>query len=539
MDTAVDHLPDDASSLKKIIADQQQQIGDQGRRIGHQESQLGDQAQRIVSQEQRIAVLEEYIRLQRHRQFGASSEKSPGQAELFDEAELLGEEDEATTDVEPSEQSAPSRSNRKPRGRKPLPPQLPRIRIEHDLPDIQKTCACGCQRTLIGEETSEQLDIIPAKVRVLVHVRKKYACKQCEAGVQLAPLPPQPIPKSNASAGLLAHVAVAKYQDALPLYRQEQVLKRAGVELGRNTLAGWMLKCGKLIQPLLNLLDEQLLAGPIIHCDETTVQVLKEQGKSPQSKSYMWVRVSGLPTKKIILYDYASSRSGKVAVDLLADYQGYLQTDDYAGYHALGNTSDIIHLGCWAHARRKFVEAQKAAIPKGKKAKAGKADMALGYIGKLYGIERQLKDASPDRRRQVRQEDSRAVLEQLRAWLDKTLHQVLPKGALGKALGYLDRNWDKLTVYIDDGRLSIDNNTAENAIRPFVIGRKNWLFSDTERGAKASAALYGLIETAKANGLEPYAYLQRVFERLPAAQSLEEVEALLPWNLNADANTVA
>ena len=165
--------------------------------------------------------------------------------------------------------------------------------------------------------------------------------------------------------------------------------------------------------------------------------------------------------------------------------------------------------------------------------------MALGYIGKLYGIERQLKDASPDRRRQVRQEDSRAVLEQLRAWLDKTLHQVLPKGALGKALGYLDRNWDKLTVYVDDGRLSIDNNTAENAIRPFVIGRKNWLFSDTERGAKASAALYGLIETAKANGLEPYAYLQRVFEQLPAAQSLEEVESLLPWNLNADANTAA
>jgi hypothetical protein len=250
----------------------------------------------------------------------------------------------------------------------------------------------------------------------------------------------------------------------------------------------------------------------------------------------MWVRVSGLPTKKIILYDYASSRSGKIAEDLLADYQGYLQTDDYAGYHALGNAPDITHLGCWAHARRKFIEAQKAA-PKGKKAKAGKADVALSYIGKLYGIERQVKDASPDRRRQVRQEDSRAVLEQLRVWLDKTLHQVLPKGALGKALGYLDRNWDKLTVYVDDGRLSIDNNTAENAIRPFVIGRKNWLFSDTERGAKASAALYGLIETAKANGLEPYAYLQRVFERLPAAQSVEDVEALLPWNLEAEATT--
>ncbi len=546
MDTAVDHLPDDAFSLKKIIADQQsklidqqQCIGDQQLQIGDQEQRIGSQGKRIDTQEQRIAVLEEYIRLQRHRQFGASSEKAPGQAELFDEAELLGEEDEAPADAGPAEHAAPSTAGRKPRGRRPLPPQLPRIRIEHDLPDAQKTCACGCQRTLIGEETSEQLDIIPAKVQVLVHVRKKYACKACEAGVQLASLPPQPIPKSNASAGLLAHVAVAKYQDALPLYRQEQVLKRAGVELGRNTLAGWMLKCGELIQPLLNLLDEQLLSNPIIHCDETTVQVLKEQGKSPQSKSYMWVRVSGLPTKKIILYDYASSRSGKIAVDLMADYQGYLQTDDYAGYHALGNAPDITHLGCWAHARRKFIEAQKAAAPKGRKAKAGKADMALSYIGKLYGIERQLKDALPETRLRVRQGESRAVLEQLRAWLDKALHQVLPKGALGKALGYLDRNWDKLTVYVEDGRLSIDNNTAENAIRPFVIGRKNWLFSDTERGARASAALYSLIETAKANGLEPYAYLQRVFERLPATQNVEQVEALLPWNLEAETTAVA
>lgn len=534
MKTAVEPLPNNASALKKIIADQQLKLIDRDRRIDTQAQQIGSQEQRITTQQQRIAILEEYIRLQRHRQFGASSEKAPGQAELFDEAELLGEQDEIATEVESAEQPTAPPSNKKPRGRKPLPAHLPRIRIEHDLSDAQKACACGCQRTLIGEQTSEQLDIIPATVRVLVHVRKKYACKACQDGVQLAPLPPQPIPKSNASAGLLAHVAIAKYQDALPLYRQEQVLARAGVELGRNTLAGWMLKCGDLIQPLLDRLDEHLLCGPIIHCDETTVQVLKEQGKSPQSKSYMWVRVSGLPSKKIILYDYASSRSGKVAEDLLSDYRGYLQTDDYAGYHALGKSPDITHFGCWAHARRKFVEAQKAALPKGKSAKAGKADIALSHIGKLYGIERQLKDASPDTRLQVRQQDSRLILDQLRTWLDKTLHRALPKGALGKALGYLDRNWDKLTVYIEDGRLSIDNNTAENAIRPFVIGRKNWLFSDTERGARASAALYGLIETAKANGREPYDYLQHVFTRLPAAQTVEEVEALLPWNLEAE-----
>ncbi|MEJ1335802.1 MAG: IS66 family transposase [Candidatus Sedimenticola sp. (ex Thyasira tokunagai)] len=513
MNAAVKNLPNDASSLKEIIAEQQLKLS---------------------SQEQRIALLEEFIRLQRHRQFGTSSEKASGQAELFDEAELLGEEDEPPAAEEISGRGAPADTNKKIRGRKPLPPGLPRIRIEYDLPEAEKTCSCGCQRTLIGEEASEQLDIIPAKVRVLVHVRKKYACKACEEGVQIAPLPPQPIPKSNASAGLLAHVAVAKYQDALPLYRQEQILKRTGVELGRNTLAGWMLKCGTLVQPLLNLLNDQLLSGPVIHCDETPIQVLKEVDKTPQSKSYMWVRVSGLPDKKIVLYGYASSRSGKVAEELLEGFEGYLQTDDYAGYHALGKTEAVTHLGCWAHARRKFVDAQKVAAPKGKKPKAGKADMALSYIGKLYGIERRIKGEPADVRKQVRHEESRVVLGQLRVWLDKTLHQVLPKGALGKALGYMDKNWNKLTVYPEEGYLSIDNNMAENAIRPFVIGRKNWLFSDTDRGAKASAALYSLIETAKANGLEPYAYLQRIFKELPAAQSLEEIEALLPWNFDGE-----
>ncbi|WP_321528838.1 IS66 family transposase [Sedimenticola selenatireducens] len=520
MKAAVGNLPDDVGALKKIIAEQQ--------------LMLSNQTQKISRKERRIALLEEYIRLQRHRQFGTRSEKVSEQAELFDEAELLCEESEAPADEVPASQSRPSTAKQKPRGRKPLPSELPRIRIEHDLPEAEKTCPCGCQRTLIGEEASEQLDIIPAQVRVLVHVRKKYACQTCEAGVQLAPLPPQPIPKSNASAGLLAHVAIAKYQDALPLYRQEQILQRSGITLGRNTLAGWMLKCGTLVQPLLNLLNDQLLSGPIIHCDETPVQVLKEEGRLPQSKSYMWVRVSGPPDKKIVLYDYASSRSGSVAEQLLDGFEGYLQTDDYAGYHALGKTQGITPLGCWAHARRKFIEAQKAAAPQGKKPKAGKADMALSHISKLYDIERRIKDEPPKVRQQVRQQESVAVLEQLRVWLDKTLHHVLPKGALGKALGYLDKNWDKLTVYTKDGRLSIDNNVAENAIRPFVIGRKNWLFSDTDRGAKASAALYSLIETAKTNGQEPYGYLKRIFKELPATQSLDEIEALLPWNLNGD-----
>jgi transposase len=511
MDTATKNRPDEACSLQDIVA---------------------KQAREIRRQQQRITVLEEYIRLQHHRQFGRSSEKAPGQGELFDEAELLAEEGALPAEEESISEKGPSKPDQKSRGRKPLPVELPRIRVEHDLTEAEKTCPCGGQRTLIGEETSEQLDIIPAKIQVLVQVRKKYACKHCEEGIQLAPLPPQPIPKSNASAGLLAHIAIAKYQDALPLYRQEQILKRSGIELGRNTLAGWMLKCGVLVQPLINLLNDHCLSGDILQGDETPVQVLKEPGKSAQSQSYMWIRRGGLPDQKVVLYDYASSRSGRVAKQLFDGFRGYLQTDDYAGYHALGKTADITPLGCWAHARRKFVEAQKVATPKGKKVKAGKAEMALNYIGKLYGIERKIKEEAPDVRYQIRQQESLPVLEQLRTWLDKTLHSVLPKGALGKALGYLSKNWNKLTVYIEDGRLSIDNNAAENAIRPFVIGRKNWLFSDTPKGANASAALYSLIETAKANELEPYAYLQRVFKELPAAQSLEDIEALLPWNFD-------
>lgn len=491
----------------------------------------------IHHQQHRINQLEEFIRLQKHRQFGASSEKSPDQGELFDEAEELiqadeDEEDQSDCDEEIHAESITTQSQPKKSGRKPLPAELPRLRIEHDLPESDKTCECGCQLTLIGEESSEQLDIIPAKIQVLVHVRKKYGCKQCEETIKLSLLPPQPIPKSMASPGLLAYIATAKYQDGLPLYRQEAIFKRMGIELGRNSQARWMIKSGEGLQPLWNLLQDQLLSGPYIHGDETPVQVLKEPDKTAQSRSYMWVRVSGLADKKVILFDYAPGRGGNIAQQLFAGYKGHLQTDDYAGYNAVCAENGISQLGCWAHARRKFIEAQKALkTPKGQKAKNGKADVALNLIGTLYGIERTIKDKSVEERYQARQRESLPVLKKLRSWLDKTLQHALPKGLLGKALGYLDKNWNKLNLYTQAGYLNIDNNPAENAIRPFVIGRKNWLFSDTPKGAKASAMLYSIIETAKANSLEPFNYLSHVFKMLPAAKNLEEIEALLPWNV--------
>lgn len=498
--------------------------------IEEHQALLSEKDSLIAEQAKRIALLEETVRLQQQKRFGRSSEKSsPDQQEMFNEAELadaaeqvLSEQASAST---PSAKTA-APVNKKP-GRKPLPGDLPRIRIEHDVPEAERHCPCGCQRTLIGEDTSEQLDIIPAKVQVIVNVRKKYACKACEGKIITAALLPQPIPKSNASPGLLAHVAISKFQDALPLYRQEAILQRSGIELGRNTLARWMIKSGELIQPLINLLEERLLSHPVMHCDETSVQVLKEPGKEATSKSYMWVQVGGPPTQPIRLFHYAASRSSHVARDLMAGYQGYLQTDDYAGYNSIVVENGITQLGCWAHARRKFIDAQKAGS---KNKKAGKAEMAISFIRKLYAVEKQIAEQPPEDKHQARQQQAKPVLEELRAWLDKTLHSTLPKGLLGKALCYLDKNWDKLTVYIEDGRLNIDNNPAENAIRPFVVGRKNWLFSATVPGAKASANLYGLIETAKANNVDPYGYLRHVFKELPRAQTVEQIEQLLPWN---------
>lgn len=313
----------------------------------------------VDKQAAKIAALQEELRLALHKRFSASSEKaSPDQLNLFNEAEVTAATpttDDLTTTVPEHE--------RKTRGRKPLPDHLPRTRIEHDIPDADKLCACGCQKTRIGEATSEQLDIIPAKIQVLQNVRFKYACRACEGTdddgptVVTAAMPPQPIPKSNASSGLLAYIGVAKFVDGMPLYRLEARFKRIGVEIPRNTLAGWMIRCGALIVPLINLMQKRLLDHDIIQMDETTVQVLKEKGRAPQSQSYMWVRRGGPPDQTVILFDYDPSRGGKVPVRLLESFRGILQTDGYEGYAAVTRGNDIAWIGCLAHARRKFDEA--------------------------------------------------------------------------------------------------------------------------------------------------------------------------------------
>ena len=313
--------------------------------------------------------------------------------------------------------------------------------------------------------------------------------------------------------------------------------KRIGVELSRATMANWAIKVAERCNPLLSLLQTQILSGPLVQIDETTVQVLKEPGRENTAKSYMWVFRGGPPEKPTLIFQYHPTRSGQVPLDYLRDYKGYIQTDGYSGYNALGQKKGIIHVGCWAHARRKFIEVQNAAKNiKNCKGKTGSADVALSYIRKLYSIESRAKtlDYTPEQIYQERQDKARPILDNFKNWLDKRFLQTPPKGLLGKAIAYTLNEWEKLVRYLDDGFLKPDNNLAENAIRPFVVGRKNWLFSGSPKGAEASAALYSLIETAKANGLEPYLYLRYLFELLPSVQTTDAYKALLPQYINRD-----
>ena len=524
-------LPDDIAALKALL--QAQQVAHE---LTMNSAIAAANAIKREAQDYVQRMLEQLV-LARHRLFGASSEQHSGQSRLFDEAEVLAQATTEAQDIAPIPAQTPAsedgndKSKMKPaRGkRSPLPAELKRVDVMHEVPEDERTCPCGTPMVEIGQEISEQLDIVPMQIRVLRHIRKRYGCPSSLHAPVTAALPLQPLPKSNASADFLAMLLTVKFVDGLPLARFEYVLDRHGVPVPRQTLARWVIGAGRLLQPLHNLLRDTLTDGPFLHVDETVVQVLKEDGKTPTSTSYMWVQTGGPPDKPVVLYDYDPSRSGQVPVRLLEGYRGYLMTDGYDGYNAVAAMDGIEHLACWAHVRRRFVEAARVQ-PKGKR---GLADEAVALIGTLYGIERDHKDADDAGRFLARQLHSLPAIEALHAWLEKTQPEVTPKSALGTALAYLQKYWTRLVRYTERGDLPIDNNRCENAIRPFVVGRKAWLFSDTPAGATASAVIYSLVQTAKANGLEPYAWLRRVMRDLPKAKTVDEVEALLPWNLKA------
>ncbi len=493
---------------------------------------LLEAAQGREKEKQRADRLAEQNAWLKRQIFGRSSEKTPkdevnpDQHHLFNEAEIVSEllptANESVT--------IPAHIRKK-KGRKRIPADLPRVDIIHDLPEHEKICGNdGTFLKRIGEITSEQLDYIPAKLRVLRHIRYKYACGCCGETMKTADKPNTLLPKSLATPSLLAHITTAKYVDGLPLHRQERQFARLGIELNRATMASWMIKIGGThVQPLINLLNDECRNSRLLHMDETRVQVLKSH-KAPSADHWVWVRATGATDRCVVLFDYDASRAKNVAQRLLEGFQGILVSDGYKGYDSIAKAQGLVHAGCLAHARRKFHDAKKSAGHDDSRAK-----VALDYIGQLYALERKLREAQPPPGDQAildfREKHALPVLQAFRAWLDDMALKVPPNNDLGRAVLYTLGQWCKLSTFLDHACVPLDNNRAEGCIRPFVIGRRNWVFCDTQNGATASANLYSLVESAKANGLEPHAYLTRVYSRLPLATCVEDFEALLPWNI--------
>ena len=497
-----------------------------------------------------IDYYQEVIRLLKHQRFAPKSEVFPsGQGTLFNEAEMLAlvpnEDDVPTTGEDEKKGGKKKRGNPV---RKSLPDNLPVEERIIDLPESEKICPHGVLRKLIGAEILEQLGIKPMQFFKIIIKRLKYAICDCElclaasvspsaeqpaATIVTAAAEPQPIPKSFASPGLLANIVVNKYADALPLYRQEGIFKRYGIDLPRATQASWMISCGKLVMPLINLAKEKLLLAPIIYADETRNQILKGTGKAATTKSYTWVFMrDDAEGPKIVIYEIGPSRGHEVPLKFLEDYAGYLHTDGYDVYETLADKMpDLKLIGDWVHARRKFHDVIKA-LPKDFKGEV-KAKTALNLIDELFRIEREMGEVTLDERKRIRQEQSKPIAEKLKDWADATGPYVPPKGLTGKAIAYMLARWRKLTIFLDNPMLRLDTNCVENAIRPFVIGRKNWLFSDTLAGAESSAALYSLLVMAREHGLNPISYMTAVFTELPKATTAEDVEKLLPWNWQA------
>jgi len=509
------NLPDDPGQLKKMLL-----------ALSEEHSSL---------KEEHSHLEEKYKSLQRQL-YGKKSEKlSPKdehQMRLFNETEEgSGEENEPARQAE--ETTEVKGHTRKKRGRKPLPAYIDREEVIHDLSEKEKACpCCGKERPVIGEVTSEELDIIPPKMIVNKHIRKKYGpcrCKEFEAKeipeIKTAAMPPRLIPQGIASAGLVAYTVTAKFCDALPFYRQSKIFERLDIELSRATLCNWTMLAAEKCQPLIELMIDEIRGGPVIRMDETSLQVLKEPGKKAESKSYMWVTMGYTAEEKpLLLYQYHPTRSGEVPDKFLKDYTGYLQTDGYAGYNKAAKNDSIIHVGCFAHARRYFEQAHNL----NKKSKIGLK--GLDYIQKIYAVESKLRKStlSPEKFIETRRKEVTPLLDAFHNWLQSQVDSVAPKSKAGQAVRYTLDEWNKLIKYVNHYLLTPDNNLTENAIRPFVLGRKNWLFSNTPRGAQSSAILYSLVESAKANGLEPYKYLRFIFEKLPLADSKDDFRALLP-----------
>lgn len=487
------------------------------------------QQKQIEMLKMELEVLKHNFGILQRAMFGSKSEKlSEEEIEqlslAFNEAEVYSVAEQKDLDLNLDDNEIDSAGkNHKKTGRKPLPKNLPRIQMIYDISADEKNCECGCQLSKIGEEISEQLDYVPARLQVIEHIRYKYACKGCEETVRCAAVPLKPIPKANATAGLLSHILISKFEDHLPLYRQSNMWERLGIDISRSTMSNWVMACGDLLNPLVELLRKDIVSKDYVASDETPLRVIN----STTDTSYMWVHIGGERERRAIVYDYNPNRSGACASEFLKGFKGYHQCDAYGGYNKLHSLEYIIWVACWAHARRKFYDIIKLVKT------AGVAHKIIHLIRKLYAIEREALDKKLSYKEmyKLRQEKAVPILAEIKEILEDYKDKVPPKSALGGAIAYSLNHWQGLNAYLLDGRIRIDNNDSERTIKPFAVGRKNWMFCVTTNGAKASANIYSIIQTCKANQINTYAYLRYVLQNIMTAKTEAELRALLPYNV--------
>lgn len=481
---------------------------------------------------------EENYRLQQHKLYGRSSEQTvhPDQQTLFNEAEVLDAVKPAVP--EPTVEEITYQRKKKQKGhREEMLKDLPIEVIEHKLPEDEQVCdVCGNDLHEMSVEITRELEIIPPQVKVIEHRRTVYSCDDCEKNeittpVITAPMPKRTLPGSIASAATIAYVMIQKYLFGMPLYRQEQSWKQLDVEISRQTMANWLiLASSRWLSIIFERMHQLLLQRDIIHADETGLQVLHEPGRAADSESYMWLFRTGRDGPHIALFEYQPTRARKHPEKFLKGFKGYLCTDGYQSYEGL---QDIINVACLAHARRKWDEALKS-LPKVAKDKPCAAKEGLDFCNRLYKVEHEFKDATTDERYEGRLLKSKPILDEFYKWLKQQRPRVTPKSATGKAITYCLNQWEKLNGYLLDGRLYCDNNISERTIKGFVISRKNFLFCNTPSGATASAMIYSIIETSKANNLKPFEYMTYLLKTLPNVDVKDQrmLDSLMPWSVD-------
>lgn len=546
-------LPDDVEELKSIIesisSTYEYSIGLKEEELAKERIKNERAAFELNEVLQKYEKLEDKYNYLQKLFFGRRSEKlrveDELQGRLFNETETFGEESGADSSTEKvSDESAITvieQHTRRKAGRKPIPSCIPRKEIIHDLSEEEKKCeCCGESRPVIGKEETEELDYIPAKVQVLKHIRPKYGPCSCEefiyAGkpeIICAPSPSRMLPGSIASEGLLAYVFTSKFCDALPFYRLSKMFQRIDVDISRATMCNWQITCFEKMTMFFEVFAETLKSGEFIRMDETTVQVLHEENRAPESKSYMWVAI-GYPARghPLVQYEYHPSRSGDIPLQFLEGFTGYIQTDGYSGYNRAVKVYELIHVGCFAHARREFHKAYESS-----RNKNNRSYKILMMIRSIYKIESELRgeNFTDDEFVEKRRKAVMPVLAELHSFLIQTREIVTPSSLPGTAVRYTLNEWEKLIRYLDKAYLTPDNNEIERSIKSFVIGRKNWIFSNTPRGARASAGMYSIIESAKLNGLNPYLYLRFLFSKLTTiGDNREELRKLLPCFVTAE-----